>query len=386
MKFGGAVLHNAGGFRQMSAILSSLAVPAVVVVSAFADSTRLLEAAAIAARDGNQEQSIEIARSVIENNRRIAYSVLSEEIAADTLGKLIDDCARQLENVLRGVAITRQLTDRTLDLIRSFGEFLALHIVRHYLEKSGISTIAVDAADLIVTDNRHGAAEPLVAPTKRRLDRIFPEIIAKYRVVVIQGYVARGASGEITTMGKESSNLTATLLAEALCADESVIWTDVQGIFSADPHIVPEAVPIAVMSLRDAELAARNGAKPLYATMIEPAQRSGIPIVFRSALRPDGYFTVIGGDQDLRPKMITIASCPDAEGMSAITLLHITPIDALAALRNIPTELLGDLFTLEIGVKPDIQRVILPAVRANDIVRFFHREIIEPSSITADKP
>lgn len=376
MKFGGAVLRNADGFRQMSAILSSLDVPAVVVVSAFAGSTRLLEAAAIAARDGNQKQSIEIARLVIENNRDLAYSSLSENIVADTLGKLIDDCARQLENVLRGVAITRQLTDRTLDLIRSFGEFLALHTVRHYLEKSGISAIAVDAADLIVTDNRHGAAEPLIAPTKRRLDCIFPEIIAKYRVVVIQGYVARGISGEITTMGKESSNLTAVLLAEALCADESVIWTDVEGIFSTDPHLVPDAVPIAAMSLHDAELAAQSGAKPLYTTMIEPARRSGIPIVFRSAFRPEGYFTTINGNKNLRPEMIIAAPSRETEGMTTITLLHISPVSALAAIRKIRMELLGDLFTLEIGAMPDIQRITLPTDKSNEIVRFFHKEII----------
>lgn len=378
MKFGGAVLRGTEGFRQMSGILAALNVPAVVVVSAFSTSTRMLEAAAEAAKNGEQELALAIGRTVMDENRAIAVAILPDKDIAEALSILIDQAAHKLQNYLRGVAITRQLTGRTLDLIRSFGEFLALHIVKHYLENNGIRAVAADAADIIVSDDNHGAATPLSVPTSHRLTATMPQLFTTADVVVIQGYVARGAHGEITTMGKESSNLTAALLGELLLADDVTIWTDVEGIFSADPALVSDASQIPAMNWQDAELAAHNGVKPLYPTMIEPMRRAQIPLVFRSAFAPDGRATIIDNASYPHPKIIAAAPRQNSSEQSVVTLINISPHEALDAIRVLPEGLLeGTTFGIEAGIEPNVQKMYLPTAKATEAVKFFHEVIVK---------
>ena len=380
MKFGGAVLRNAAGFGCMSSILRGHAAPAVVVVSAFGSSTRMLEAAAEAARNGEQELALAMGRSVVAENKELARAILTDEATAEALTALADSVEQRLLNYLRGVAITRQLTGRTLDLIRSFGEFLALHIAKHFLENSGISAAAADSASLIVTDDRHGAATPLPEPTRRRLEEALPRLFETHDTAVIQGYVARGAHGEITTMGRESSNLTAALLGELLRADEVTIWTDAEGIFSADPAVVTDAIPVISMNYDDAENAAHNGVKPLYPTMIEPLRRAQVRLTYRSAFNPSGRQTVIDGNARRRPTIIAAQPRPDAPEASDVALIHVPPAAALEALRQFPAELATGDFSVCIG-GGEAQKITLPTAKSAEAVKFFHRQIVSGAHI-----
>ncbi len=374
MKFGGAVLKNRDGFQQMSDILQSLDMPIVVVVSAFAETTRKLEDAANNAQAGDKETAAAAGKLIVEENRSIARALFRDGVIDNELDIAIANVERRLLNTLHGVAITRQLTGRTLDLIRSFGEYLSLDIVRHYLEKSGLRVYKADAADLIATDDNYGMAAPLAALTAQQIAAARSNGNFREKTI-IQGYVARGLHGEITTMGKESSNLTATLLGEALQADEVVIWTDVEGIFSADPKIVADALPIFAMSYHDAELAARYGAKPLYLTMIEPMRRANIPLVFRSAFSPQGNATIIDGREQIRPQMIITEPSSSLGSQTILSLLNISPLTAFNALRKIPSELIGDSFGLEIGTLPDAQRITIPVKNKLEAASYFHKEI-----------
>jgi aspartate kinase len=318
MKFGGAVLASADGFRHMVEILKNEQTPSLAVVSAFASATRDLEFAARLARKNLTTEAFERLDHILEDHKKLIRQVLPDLTARATLDALLSEVHGSLSNLLRGIAITQQLTKRTLDHVLSFGELLALHIAQSVVHYNGIDVAAINARTVVVTNDEYGLAAPLVEKTRIHVDRILRPLLESHHVVMIQGFIGATEDGTVTTMGKESSNLTATLLGSLLNVSEVIIWTDVEGVRSGDPDFCRNTKVRPLLSYTEAALAAQHGVKILYPTMIAPAQESGIAITIRSASNPSGESTSIG-----------------TETMHSKSIVAIQPIDDVTSKINV---------------------------------------------------
>jgi len=282
MKFGGAVLKDAEGFRSMVRILQG-ADHSLVVVSALARTTRELHAAARSAVDQDLDTAIHTMNQLLERHSDLVQEVVTDTSHQTRALRAIKEVGSELESVLKGIFVTRQLTPRTLDRVLAFGEKLALDLSAFVLLSAGIDAKALDARRFMITTDLHGKAEPIVAKTRVHVERDLRPLLDSYRFIVTQGFVGATEDGDTTTMGQESSNMSATLLASLIDADEVTIWTDVEGVRSIDPDLSPRTMARRSMSYAEAKHAAHHGLKLMYPTMIEPAERAGIPIRIASA-------------------------------------------------------------------------------------------------------
>lgn len=288
-KFGGSLLGDASGLQDVCDRIMSLKGPLVIVVSAFRGITNLLEQ--IASRGVTDPLSArQDLESVVDFHHDIARSVLGADDRA-AWEESVTPIVTRLEGVIKGLAIVRELSGRTLDLIVSAGERLSSSLVASALRRRGAVVDYLSALDLIITDNTHRFARPDLALTRERVERRLRPLLGGGGIVVTEGYIARGTSGEATTMGRESSDYSATMLAEMLRADEVHIYSGVPGIMTADPAVVPDARVIDRMSYSAAHALAELGAKILHPRTVTPVERGSIPMIISSL---DSSGTTIG--------------------------------------------------------------------------------------------
>jgi aspartate kinase len=284
LKFGGTSVGGAVPIRRLGEIVAaSRAREPVVVVSAVAGVTnRLLRLADLAKRrvDWASEHA-----SLVELHRGLAL-----ELSLDPC--MMEGLFNELFDLLRGIELLRECTPRTLDFALSFGERISSRIVAAHLVSIGVDARALDAGDVgLVTDDRFGCARPLPdAPA-----RIASALSERAGVPVITGYIARTAAGDVTTLGRGGSDYSAAIFGAALGAEEIQIWTDVDGVMTADPRIVPGARHIERLSYAEAAELAFFGAKVLHPATITPAVERGIPIRVLNSFRPQFPGTVVVG-------------------------------------------------------------------------------------------
>ncbi len=293
MKFGGAVLKDEAGFNAMFEILKKTAdEPLLLVVSALSKVTRQLNEIAMIAKSGNEEDALNRLDHIVECNLDLGTKLLNPENQFMLKNDLLQ-LSVKLKSILRGIAITKELTLRTLDYVLSFGEYFALKTVFHYLKEKNFDVEIVDATDIIITDNNFGNATPDYRQSLRNcMEFLMPKLI-KNRIILTQGFVARTRSGEICTMGLESSNLTATFFASALGIEDILFWTDVEGLRTADPKIAETTKLIPEMNYQDAYKSSLLGLKLLHHNMIEFAEKNNLNLIFRSVFNPEGEYTKI---------------------------------------------------------------------------------------------
>jgi len=337
MKFGGAVLRSPEGFRQMATILRKTNEPVLVVVSAFASATRDLEFAARLAAKGLPAEAHERLLQVIDDHRALMRSLLPVPAIRDALDALVEGVHAAASELLSAIAVTRQLTPKTLDKLLAFGEFLALHIARHVLVSDDLDVVGVDAGEVMITTNDHGRAVPIPDAIRTRVNTVLKPALQEHQIVLVQGFVGRGQDGSTTTMGRESSNLTATVLGSALGVREIVIWTDVEGIRSADPHLCDHTRLRPELSWSEARIAANVGLKLLYPTMIEPAESHNIPIRIACASRPNGESSLIG--RSSKPCEPIVITREGAEGATDVVTVFADASPWLTAASQAVSEL-----------------------------------------------
>jgi bifunctional aspartokinase / homoserine dehydrogenase 1 len=292
VKFGGSILDGAEGLRRVRDEILALPRPLLVVASAFANVTNRLEQIAAAAV-GSETKALELLAALVDAHRTIARDALGAAALAAWEEAIAPHAAR-LDEIVRGLAIVHELSPRTLDLAVSIGERLASATVTAALAEAGAHVVAIPATDIIITDNRHRFARPNIELTAERVrERLLPAATAD-AVVVTEGYIARSISGETTTMGRESSNYSASLLAELCGATEVRIYTAVPGILTADPALVADARTLDHLSYDAARALAELGAKILHPRTVTPAEQAAIPLVIRSL---DGAATTIDGTE-----------------------------------------------------------------------------------------
>ncbi len=378
-KFGGAVLRTPEGFRSMISIISRLEIqPCLVVVSALGATTRSLAEAAQLASQGADRRAGDLIHVLLDDHVRLAENVVRGEHSRRILRHTLTEQCQQVHRLVSSIALTRQCTARTLDRVLAIGEDLARSIASAALRDSGIDVNEVDARSLIVTDASFGQASPLTEATHHRVNHIFGQTHQRSSVTVTQGFVASSEHGETTTMGRESSNLTASLLASCLGARDVTIWTNVDGVRTADPSMVATTYPLRHLNYDQARIAANYGLKLLYPTMIEPAHRAGISIRIANASAPDSPGTSINAGAGQSRPLIT---CELEDQGSTVTALFAPLRDALRAAQVVIDELEPSLGSDAINVQTHahdhaLSIVVLPNA-APDVVRILHRELCE---------
>jgi len=293
----------------------------VAVVSALSGVTNDLVALSSAARLGDTIEMDRLLARLLERHRRAAEDAGVAVSDRPTLLEEIDDAIAGATGLARGVALTRELTPRTSDAIVATGELLSSRIVAAAIRARGADTVWIDPREIVGTDRSYGGANPdEEAIAVRCAGRIVPELEGG-RIVVTGGFVGREPGGETTTLGRGGSDTTAALLGAALGASSIEIWTDVDGILTANPEFVAGARRIPALSYAEAAELAFFGAKVLHPASIRPAVRRGIPISIRNTFRPEAPGTIVRADaggagvRALAARGRTSAICVTSPGM-----------------------------------------------------------------------
>ncbi len=288
-KFGGTSVGNSGRFAKVAEIIQKQAQitpmpptnPAglpgtVVVVSAMSGVTDQLIAGARAAAEGKDNIYREIKAQLLQKHLQVVEELLVNSPARLEAGGFIEDQLHELERLYRSIAILGELTVRGCDAVASLGERLSSFILAAVLTENGIRAQAITASELIVTDNKFGSAEPLMKETRDKLQMRVKPLIERGIVPVITGYIGATREGIITTLGRGGSDYTAAIVGSCLDADEVCIWSDVDGILTADPHIVSQARTLSELSYAEAAELAYFGADVLHPKTIRPVVERGI--------------------------------------------------------------------------------------------------------------
>lgn len=293
LKVGGSVLKSRKGFTQFLRIASSSRKPALIIISAFATVTRNLKYIAEVAEKGYEKKSIALLQDLFNQHKKTARQIIENQSSIIELFEKIDTYFSDLAKVINGIALTKELSPRVNDIVLSYGELLALRIISAYLSDKNIEHAPVNSDKIIISDSNFGSANPIEKTTLKNVNKILKPALKSKGLVVMQGFVASNSKGDITTMGIESSNLTAALMAKMLNSNKVTYWTDVNGIRNADPGAVENTELIEKMNYDDAEKAGEYGLQLIYPPMIKYVRENNIELVFKSAFDINNEMTTV---------------------------------------------------------------------------------------------
>ncbi|MGQ0539674.1 MAG: bifunctional aspartate kinase/homoserine dehydrogenase I [Gemmatimonadaceae bacterium] len=301
-KFGGASLANAGAIKHAASIVAGMpagrGVQRVIVCSAMAGVTDALIEGAQTAAQGNAKALIAATRRLREAHLAAARAVAHTSRARNALRDTIDLAFDELRGLAVGIAALRELTPRTLANVVSRGERVSARIMVAALARESLRCEYVDATTLIATHDGSPDAAPDLDITTRNVRRILRPLLAKASIPVVPGYIGRAPSGEVVTLGRGGSDLTATLLARALGAASVSLWKDVPGLLTADPRVVPNARVLPTLSTGEAAELAYYGAKVLHPRALIPlGSRRGTRLRVRPVSDPGAAGTEIAARQ-----------------------------------------------------------------------------------------
>lgn len=286
MKFGGSSVADREQINKVSKIIKSHAGKELLVVCS--------------AHKGVTSQLIHSAKEAAQGRLNLHDALQIQKKVCLELGcpdSCLNPLFEELEALLKGISLVRELSDRTLDYVASFGERMSVRVISWYLRQQDIAAIPYDAWDLgLITDSQFGNARPL----EGYLTEIPKKISGIWNAIpIVTGYIGRDVAGNITTLGRNGSDFTATLFAEALMADSCEIWSDTDGVMSADPSLIADARNIPRMSYREASELARFGSRILHPASLEPVARARVPLRVmntNAADHPGTLVTVEGFD------------------------------------------------------------------------------------------
>jgi aspartate kinase len=332
MKFGGTSVQDRAALSQVVEIVAREKRPRLVVASALARVTdALLELARFAERR-EPAQAASGVRALRARHEELAGIVRSPERRA-TLLVALDAAFGELAALVGALAVVGEVSARSQDAIVATGELASSRILAAALEDAGQASHWLDPRELLVTDAAHGAALPDRAATGERLRaRALPELEAG-RVVVTGGFVGATASGLTTTLGRGGSDYSAALFGAGLAVQEIQIWTDVDGMLTADPRVVAAPRVVARLSFDEASELAYFGAKVLHPSTILPAVGSGIPVRILNSQRPQADGTWIARESAVREAGPAAIACK--RGLTRIDIASTRMLMAHGFLRRV---------------------------------------------------
>ena len=313
MKFGGTSVGSAERIAQAAQLAVDTAAQGhrvVVVTSAMSKVTDALIGAARLASTGQWDPALR--QELFDRHKAVADTLIGNDAARhaavlDALRQRLD----RFEKLCFGLSMVHELTPRLLDAISGTGEMLAAPLVAAAIAARGHASQAVDATELIVTTDQYGGAEPLMNETRVKTATRLQPLIARGEIPVVTGFIAATADGVMTTLGRGGSDYSASIVSAALDAGEVWIWTDVDGVMTANPSEVPEARTLSEISYSEASELAYYGAKVLHYKTILPAFRKRIPVRILNSFNP--------GHPGTR---VSVEGNPSARGVKAVTSIR----------------------------------------------------------------
>ena len=295
LKFGGSSVANAENIKLVLEIVNNKAKEEkiIVVVSAFSKVTDLLQLASRKAANGDESF-----KEILLEIEKKHLDALKELIPIEEQSSLLSHIKRiinHLETLLDGCYLLGELSPRTSDTISSFGELLSSYIIAEALKQKLKNTGYKDSRELIKTNNQFGKAAVNFEITNKLITDYFAS--NKNQVVVMPGFIAASLEGINTTLGRGGSDYSAAIVSAALNATELEIWTDVNGMFTANPKLVKQAQPIAFISYQEAMELSHFGAKVLYPPTIQPVLSKNIPILIKNTFEPQADGTYISNQE-----------------------------------------------------------------------------------------
>jgi aspartate kinase len=337
MKFGGTSVADQAAIMRLIAIVRAARQAAVaeetqdwrgpvVVVSALGGATDQFLKAATEAGAGLVESALEVLRALRARHLEVA-GLVPEGPDRSALERSIGDQFDDLDRVVGALGILKEVTPRWFDVIAASGEILSSRIVAAALAANGIGASWVDARQVIVTGDEHMAAPPLMKETAAALATVLDPILADRQVPVLGGFVGANTEGLTTTLGRGGSDYSAAIVGACLGASEIQIWTDVDGMLTADPRVVADVQVVPHLSFGEASELAYFGAKVLHPATILPAVGRNIPVRILNSRRPqDAVGTLITRERPVSERLLTAVA-----SKKGVTVVDITSTRMLMA-------------------------------------------------------
>jgi aspartate kinase len=318
MKFGGTSVESAAAIERVAGIVGARRErQPVVVVSAMGKTTNRLLALASDAVAGRRDEALEQLRTLREYHFENALALASEADEVE-VERMLDKHFQELGELVKGLAVLGELTPRSVDAISSYGERLSSRIVTAAFRRAGLDAVHVDARRVMVTDGRHTQAAPLVEATRERLCAEAAPLVQSGKVVIMGGFIGATEDGVTTTLGRGGSDFSASIVGAAMGAEEIQIWTDVDGMLTADPNTVPGARRLKLISFAEAAELAYFGAKVLHPSTVLPAVEQNIPVLILNSRRPE-----VPGTRVVRESVPCANPIKSIASKRPITVVHI---------------------------------------------------------------
>jgi aspartate kinase len=320
MKFGGTSVGSAERMQGVLELVKSAHIKddkIVVVLSAMSGMTNALIDGAQKAVQHDLKGALLVAAKISDTHIQAIENLFSKSDVSMQLLNDVQQHLQELEILYKGISYLGELTKRSLDAVSGMGELLSSKIVAAYAKAHGLNAQWADARQFIVTDNNFGKANPswkkLEAKTKEKLS----PILNQSTVVITQGFIGATEEGASTTLGRGGSDFSASIIGVALEANEIQIWTDVDGMMTADPRVVKDAVVLPEVSFQEASELAYFGAKVLHPLTIAPAVEKAIPVRILNTMAPEKKGTIIKESVKATGPVCAIAS---KKGIISFTL------------------------------------------------------------------
>ena len=321
MKFGGTSVGSVQAITQAANIVKDQSTHwegLVVVVSAMSGVTNTLLHCAQAAARGDEETYTRLISELRFKHLKMVDSLITNPTEIPDLTGMIEQHIDELNAICRSVNVLGEITLRGMDTISSLGERMNARIFSALLNQLGISSQPMNATQLIVTDSNFQNAHPLMDATRANVQRNLVPILEQGIVVVVTGFISANKEGIITTLGRGGSDYTSSILGDALDANEVWTWTDVDGVMSADPRIVPQARVIPEISFSEVGELAYFGAKVLHPKTIRPIIERDIPLWVKNTFNPSHPGTRISQAPVSTPGKVTAITT--IQNLSMITV------------------------------------------------------------------
>ncbi len=316
LKFGGTSVGTSESLQQVKDIIAEQLNDdqLIVVVSALSGVTTQLLTCAQQASYGNKTYE-NILNELEDRHLRVVTSLIGKDSSEHQRGKVIEKF-KKLKDLLKGVYFVKELSAKVKDSILSYGEILSSYVIHEYLKAQGVDSTLMDARKVIVTDTNYGKATVDFATTNKNIEAFVQEATFP---VIVPGFVSGTPKGSTTTLGRGGSDYTAAIIAGALRVDALEIWTDVNGMMTADPRMVSTAHTIENITYQEAMELSHFGAKVIYPPSIHPVLGKKIPTFVKNTFDKDGPFTKISTVSANNPEIVKGIS-----SVSNISLLNLT--------------------------------------------------------------
>jgi len=301
MKFGGTSVGTADAFARVAEIVKShfkqqtaTGKPGLIVVtSAMSGVTNMLIEAAQKAASGDESFHQAQEDSLLLKHQMVAGRLIEDGSVRAALARTFEERLAEFGRLCSSIAVMGELTPRGLDVVSGLGERMAAPLLAAVLQASGLHAEAIAATELIVTDAVFGGAAPLAKQTEERCRRRLLPMVQSGIIPVVTGFIGATENGVPTTLGRGGSDYSAAIIGAALDADEIQIWTDVNGVMTADPRIVPNARSLQQLSYEEVAELAYYGAKVLHPKTVTPAIEKKIPVRVLNTFEPEHPGTLI---------------------------------------------------------------------------------------------